>query len=502
MTRRALQLLLVLAAGCATAVKSAGDGPRDKIRQAEHGLPAATEFADGPERAAYAAAHAHEAKGDATNGEQARVEWAQAAQLYAALVEKPGAAEWRVPLRHRAAELFLRAQRWERAAEVAQALVGDADANDASKAIAARFAATASLGAARAQVKAGQLEKLDLGLGARKERPPAAAWKRVVEATDAYLSRATADPEAARKASAERRAGASPATLALVAAEVQYAHGDLEGARRRLDAVIERWPAEAEVLEQAVPLVLATFLARGDRPGHDAAVDRLRERVAQEAARAGAKERESFAKVQDGLSRARAGARFGAAERLLAEGKAADAAQAFEAVAAEPGGEPANALHNAAVAWDKAGDQAKAAKVRERLVKEHAAAPVAADDALSLAAHRSRGGDHLGAARLYEEFLGRWPTSPNRCVALRNVASELELAGRPAEAATRFVAFGRDDACAKADPNVAALALVVAGKLFESQAKAAYSGATAISGVSDPKAKERVLDAKRRLKGL
>ncbi len=503
MTKRALLAVLLLAAGCATAGKGAGE----KFRQAEHGLPAATEFPDGPERAAYTAAHAHEAKGDAASGEQARGEWAQAAQGYAGLAEKPPTAEWRVPLRHRAAELFLRAQRWDKAFETAEVLVQDAHASDASKAVAARLAATAALGAAVAAVKAGQLEKLDLGLAPAKKEPngraPPATWKRVVDATDAYLARSGADPES-KKPPPERRNGVSPAELALAAAEVQVGYGDADGARRRLEAVMERWPSEAEVLEQAVPLYLGTFLARGDREGHDAAVERLREKVTQEATRAaGAKEKAALAKLQDMLSRARAGARFAAAERLLADGRAAEAAQAFEAVAAEPGvGEPANALHNAAVAWDKAGDAAKAAQVRERIAKDYPGASVAPDDTLSLAAHHSRRGDHLRSARLYDEYLARWPGSPNRCVALQNVASELDLAQRPADAAARYLAFGKDEACAKGDPNIAARALFRAGRLFEEQARAAYGGAAEFVGVADPEAKEVVSKAKRRLKGL
>lgn len=497
---RALLLAALLATACATA----GRRPADAIRQAEHGLPAATEFADGPERAAYAAAHAHEARGDAASGEPARAEWAQAAQGYASLAEKPPASSWRVPLRHRAAELFLRAQRWEKAGEVADALVADAAANDASKAIGARLAATAALGAAGAQVKAGQLEKLDLALaGPKKEKPLAPAWKRVVDTADAYAARAAVDPEA-RKAPAERRPGPSPAELALAAAEVQYAHGDLDGARRRFEAVTERWPSDAEVLEQAIPLFLATFLVRGDREGHDGAVERLRERVGRDAAKASApRDKEAFAKVVEGLARARAGARFGAAERLLALNKPAEAAQAFEAVAAEPGvGEPANALHNAAIAWDRAGDAVKAAKVRERILKDHPTSPVAQEDALALAAHRSRAGDHLSSGRLYEEFLTRWPESPNRCLALRNAASELDVANRAAEAAVRYLTFGRDGACAKASPDVAARALLRAGRLFEAQARQAYGEAAALPGVSEAEAKGIVTEAKRRVRGL
>lgn len=492
-SRTAAATLLLLAAACATGRAKSASAP---FPQAGQGLPDASELPEA-EQVAFSAAQAHEAKGDAsTPGE-----WAAAAAGYAGLAERPAAGAWRVPLRHRAAELFLRAQRWERAAEAAGAVVADAQANEASRAMAARLKATALLGAANAAVKAGQLEKLDLAPERKAAaRPPPAAWKRVVEAADAYLGHADADPES--KSPAERRSGVGPAELALVAAEVQYAYGEVDDARRRFEAILERWPSEPEVLEQAVPLYLATFLARGDRPGHDAAVERLRERIAAQSTRATEPaQKAAFAKALEGLSRARAGARFAAAEGLLAQGKAAEAAQAFEAVAAEPGAvDPANALHNAAVAWDQASDAARAAAVRERIVKHHADAPVAAEAAFRLAAFHSRKRDHLRAAGLYDELLRRWPASADRCLALRNVAAELDLAGRPGEAAARYLAFGTDGECAKGDPNVAARALVRAGRLFEAQAKAAYGGAVGLPGVTDPEAQGQVGEAKRRLK--
>jgi len=496
MQRILIPVLLLAAVACATAKGGAA------IRQADQGLPSAAQLPEGPERTAYAAAHGHEAKGDAAGAahDQARGEWALAAAGYADLAERSAAAEWRVPLRHRAAELYLRAQRWDKAADAAQAIVADPQASDASRAIGARLAATAWLGAANAAVKAGQLEKLDLGAD-RKDgpRPAPPAWKRVVEATDAYLARAGADPELRRPAGDRRP---SAAELVLVAAEVQYAYGEIEDARRRLEAALERWPADPELIDEAIPMYLATFLVRGDRAGHASAIERLRERLEAEAAKS-PERKAALAKVLNGLGRARTGARLAAAEDLLEHGKPADAARAFEAAAEEPGApEAANALHNAAVAWEKAGEPAKAAAIRERLLERHPDAAVTAEDALRLATFRSRQGDHAGAARLYDDFLRRWPASPSRCLALRNVASELDVAERAAEAAPRYLAFGKDQGCAKAEPNVAARALVRAGRLFEAQAKASYRGATAIEGVTEPEAKGQVAEAKRRLKGL
>jgi hypothetical protein len=495
MSPRVLVTAILLAgSACATARK----GP--PVRQADQGLPAAAQVPEGPERTALETASAHEAKGDAAGAahDEARAQWTAAAGGYADLADRPEAAAWRVPLRHRAAELLVRAQRWDRAAETAHRIVADPEASETSRAIGARLAATAWLGAANAAAKAGQLEKLDLG-SERKDgaRPPPAPWKRFLDAADAYLARADADPELRRPPS-ERRPSA--AELALVAAEVQYAYGELEDSRRRLEAALQRWPGDPELLEQAVPLYLSTFLALGDGAGHAAAVERLRERLQAEAARSPERKAE-LARVLEGLDRARAGAQFAAAEALLAQGKAADAARAFEAAAGQGAADAAGALHNAAVAWEQAGEPARAADVRERLVRDHPGAPVAADATLRLAAFRSKQGDRLAAARLYDEFLRRWPESASRCVALRNVASELDLAERPADAAARYLAFGRDPACAAADPNIAARALVRAGRLFEAQARAAYEGAAGLAGVTEAEAKAQVTDAKRRLKG-
>ena len=132
---------------------------------------------------------------------------------------------------------------------------------------------------------------------------------------------------------------------------------------------------------------------------------------------------------------------------------------------------------------------------------EHAEAKVAPEDALALADALARRGDPLGDARVYDEYLARWPDGAGRCVALQNVATALERGGRSAEAAVRFAAFGTDPACAKASPDVAARALVAAGRLFDAAAKGSYGAATAVQGVEDPEAKKLVNEARRRMRG-
>jgi tetratricopeptide (TPR) repeat protein len=503
--KRLVILGTLLAAGCATTshgVTGAASPSGPAVPQLD-AIPPPASLPEGPDRDALAAAQAREAKGDAagTAHEQARTEWAAAGAAYADLAARPAFASASRALRLRAAELLLRAQRWDRAEEVATALANDAQAGDPARAVGARLAATAAIGAANAAVKAGQLDKLDLGTEKKgAARPPPPAWRRVVETADAYLARAGADVEPRRAPSDRRLSGPE---IALVAAEVQYAHGELDDARRRLDAALERWPGEPDLLEQAVPLYLATYRARGDRPGELAAVERLRARVDAEASRAPPERKPGYARVLETLARARSGGRFAEGEELLKQKKPADAAKAFEAAAAEPGApDVPGALHNAAVAWEQAGDVVKAAAIRERLLKDHPDAPVTADDVLRLAAYRSRQNDHAGAARLYDDFLRRWPDSPSRCVALRNVASELDVADRPAEAAARYLAFGRDERCARVDASITARALVRAGRLLEGQARTAYEAATSLEGVTDPEARKQVSGAKKRLKGL
>jgi hypothetical protein len=502
---RAFVLVLAVAAsaGCASTTGGAGNAPKAPVPLAQlEAIPSQGTLPEGADRDALAAAQAREAKGDAAGGahDQARADWAAAAAGYAELATRPAFAASARALRLRAAELYLRAQRWEKAEEAGTAIAGDGQASESARSVGARLAATAAIGAANAAVKAGQLEKLDLGPEKKDgPKPPAPPWRRVVETADAYLPRAGADPEPRRAPSDRRLSGPE---IALVAAEVQYAHGALDDARKRLDAALDRWPGDPDLLEQAVPLYLATYQARGDRAGSLAAVERLRVRAEAEAAKAPPERKPGYARVLDAIGRARSGGKFALGEDLLAQKKPAEAAQAFEAAAAQAGApDAASALHNAALAWDQAGDAATAAAVRDRLVREHPDAAVTAEDELRLAAQRSRQGDHVAAARLYDDFLKRWPDSPSRCVALRNVASELDVADQGADAAARYLAFGRDERCVKADPSISARALVRAGHLFEAQAKKAYEAASSLEGVTDPEAKDQVSEARKRLKG-
>jgi tetratricopeptide (TPR) repeat protein len=507
--------LLLLAAACATG-GGGGQAKSERFKQADERLPGESAFAEDAERAAYRDVIDHKRRAmiasESGNADQARAEYTAAAEALSSLLDRFGSNEFQIPLRYNASEMYMQGQQWEKAGVQAERAATDPHANDKTKAMAYHLGAQAWLNAANAEVKAGKNEPIKLAYVEQrrgeplKPRVPPGAWKRFVDTADAYQQRLEADPET-QKPAAERRL-MPPQQLALIAGEVEYAFDNMEDARRRFEVVMQRWPGDADAMEAAVPLYLQTFLIKGDQAGYEAAVKRTRETVEAEAKKTtDPKAKEAYGKVLDAVGRAEAGARFGDAQKLLEAGKPAEAATAFEALAAEQraGGDVPGALHNAAIAWDKAGQPAKAAAIRQRILKEFPDSKIAPNNALLVAAYHSKKGDHSDAARMYGEFVQKWPDNPNRCVALQNVAAELDTAKRQADAAERYLVFGKDAACAKADPNFAARALYRSGQLFTlakkpAKAKEAFGAAVAVQGVTDTVAKSQIEDARRRLK--
>jgi hypothetical protein len=342
--------------------------------------------------------------------------------------------------------------------------------------------------------------RIEAGVEAPEPRPAPEPWQRFVQATDAFLAAAPAAPEPEGRLM-------SAGLLALVAARVAYASGDMQGAQRRLAAILERWPQDAQVFQGAAPLYVQTFVAQEDYAGAEQAIARVRDAASAQAGQAtDADARGGYEKVAEEAGRVGAGIRFEQAKALLEEGKAQEAAQAFEALADE-GGDVAAALSGAAVAWDRAGDGDRAAELRRRIVEEHADSRAAPQAALQLAAYLAKKGDHAASGKTYGLHADRWPDDPNHCVALRNGAVELDLAKSAVEAADRYRAFGAEARCAEASPDVAALALHRAGQLYlgakkRAEARDAFQAAASIEGVTTPDAKRRVSDARAQAKRL
>ncbi|HTT69911.1 MAG TPA: hypothetical protein VMG32_01705 [Anaeromyxobacteraceae bacterium] len=501
LTRLVALVALPAAAGCA-APRPRPEPPQPvPPHQADEPLePGTTLRAGEAAQAAYGTAFESLARGDAARDggdlDQARKEWSAAADgLLRA--EAAGASAWRLTLRYQAAQLLGRAGAYERSAQLAAGVARDPEADEDSRAMGWHLAAQALVNVATAEARAGTLPPVRLlfadqrGPGPLAPQPPPGAWKSFVEAVDAYLSVCDADPTLSRPP--EEQTLPSPGRLAVGASKVSYAFDDMADAQRRLAAVFSRWPSDAEALVEAIPLYLQTFLVTGDRQGYQAAAERLGQLLEEELAKAEGRSRDLFARAQDELKKAVSGAALLAAQKLFDAGKSAEAAEAFEAVAADPSSpDAASALHNAAIAWDRAGDPARAAGLRERILQEYPDSRVAPSATLTLAAFQAKKGDHAAAAKLYGDFLDRWPEHGNRCIAMQNVAAELDLAHRAADAADRYLTFGRDPVCSRANASVALIALRRARALFDQAgrpARAREAAAAADALARKPKEK-------------
>jgi outer membrane protein assembly factor BamD (BamD/ComL family) len=508
----------LLAFGCATSGR-AGQGFDGRAKQADERLPAAARFYDETERALVDEAQARQTAGrklvEEGNLEEARAEFGAAAERYARFADSYPSSEWRVAFRYKAAEFHLFAQQHDRAAAQADKVLADPAASDVTRAMTAQLAAVAWRGVAVQRIKAGELEPTKLARADERAgaplspRSPAEPWRRFIAAVDAYLPVWQKHPEAAKRPS-DRNLALTPWHGALIAAEIEYSCDNMEAAQRRLEAVIASWPGEADVMESAVPLLLQTFIARGDDAGFGAAKDRVKKVLEEQGSKAGEpRAKEGFSKLREQVVRLEQARDFAAAKRLMEGGKAAEAAEGFEHFAADHGAatDAPVALFNAAQAWDAAGKPERAMAAREKLVASYGDSKVAPLAALFLANGASKREDHAAAARYYGAYIDRWPDAPNRCLALQNVGYELDVQGEKAGAAERYLAFGTDARCAKERPNEAAKALYRSGKLLidakqKAKAKDAFEAATRVDGVTDPTAQRQIEDAKRQIKRM
>lgn len=520
---RLMLTFLALATACATATTAttAGAAPDpQRYKQADFKYPPdPRSFDDDIERGFLGNILTHHQTAimaqTSGNMDQARAEWAAEARALVEFCEKFPSNDYRVLFRYQAAKLFWYAQQGEAAAEQAEKVTVDPAAAKKSRAAASRLAAAAWLSVAFGKARTGALDKITLPTAEqRRDRPlaprsPPGEWKRYVLAADAYAEVAADDPDKDKPAS-ERLVSVSPAELAMRAGQIQYAFDNMEDARARFEKVIQTWPGEVEALEGAVPLYLQTFAVLKDDAGGAAALARVKETVTASAAKAtDPKAKEGFAKVLEVLSRQEGALAFASAQKLLDEGKPAEAAAIFEQLAATAAGQDGAAfLNNAAVAWDKAGQADKASGLRERLVAEFPDSKLAPAALLTLAGSNSKAGKHDAARGLYQDYLTRFPDGSFRCGALQNLGVELEALKKPLEAAAQYQAFGADARCAGEDYNATARLLFRAGELFakggkKAEAKAAYATVAKLgASVTDVVSKSLVTESKKRMKGL
>lgn len=503
-------LLLPLLAACAGA-PVAPSGPA--FQPASQALPSPGSLDDASEQGklsdALVQTRVADAARDAGNADAARSGWRTAGNGLLALGATPS--RWKLVYQAAGARLLQQAGDYDAAAAAAAKLIADPDADPASRAVGARTRAAVLNQLATAEIKAGRLEPLSNASAEKRKgkelqpRAPADVWKRLLEADDAYVGVHKADPEPG----AENAAGA-----AYQAGLIEYSHDNMEAAARRLWAVVEAFPS-SRMLPDAIGLWLQTFLVRGDAAGHAAALDKAAAAVQAEGKRLGAApatpegraRAEQLARLGEQLAREKEGLGFASGSRLLSEGKGREAALALEAFAAEHPEHPdaPSALYNAAIGWTQAKERKKALAAREAVIARYASSRVAPKALLALAGDHYAAGDHAGAAKLYAQYLERWPGGDDRCLAALNLGAELDAARQTGDAAQRYLAFGTDAQCSKADPNTAAQVLYRAAAILnkggkKADAQAALRALAGLGGVTDATARSYVEDARARVK--
>jgi TolA-binding protein len=441
-----------------------------------------------------------------------------------------------------AVERYLNAREWQKAAETAQRLLNDKDAEPVTKAIASRYGAGAWQMVAVADMKSGKIPPLKLvPSGARKGEPAKPRmvdlpWKMFVEDADAYSKYRQADPTTKLTAEEQKAAGgADAAQLEMIAAQVEFGYDNMEDAQRRFGNLIANYPSRADLMESAVPLYLDTFQFTKDRPALEAALAKVEpiiagemRRTAGEAAAPGASEQVKkdaliYARLATQLKDAAGGGDYAAAADLMAkgdaaakEGKAADAtarykeaAALFEKFAAASKDSPdaPNALFNAALALDKAKDGKGAVAARERLLATYPDAKMAGPTYVLLGQGLWNEGNYAGSAAAYDRYLEKFPDGAQRCLALQNGGYALQKAGKKADAVQRFQRFAGDATCTKDDPNMAARVLYETGKSLAEQKKTAdakkvFQQLVALPGVTGVVEKSYQADAAQRIKSM
>ena len=439
-----------------------------------------------------------------------------------------------------AAGRYLAAKEWEAAAEAAQRMMADPKGAPVTKAIAARYASGAWQMLAIQEMRSGKIPQLKLqpstnrGGAAHAPRIPDRPWKMFVESADVYAANWSADPSS--KLTAEQRrvqGGTDLGQLQLIAAQVEFGYDNIEDAQKRFAKIIEMHPHRADLLETAVPYYLDTFKILKDPKGLEAAAARIEPSVAAEAKKAAEaavapdateeqkKNAVALAKIATELKEGAKGGEYNEAAALMAkadalakEGKPEAAAQYRESAALyekfaagnKTSPDAPNALFNAAIAHDKAKDGKKGVAVREQLVKEYPDAKVLPQTLLLLGSNLAASREYAASVKYNEEYLRRWPETPQRCVAMQNLGVALQETKKPAEAAAVYVKFATDPGCGD-DANTTARVLYSAVKMQveakkPAEAKKTLQTLVALKGVTDPVSKSYQADAAERLKKM
>jgi tetratricopeptide (TPR) repeat protein len=285
------------------------------------------------------------------------------------------------------------------------------------------------------QIGSGQLESVKAKTNKeRGEKPPqpmaiAPIRMKMIEASDRYVKLLP-------------RSERAPA-IAYRAAEVFYAHDQLEEARKRFEAIIAMAPGN-EVARYASNLIIESYLAAKDWENVERWSQRLIDVASKEPPK-GADDQKQRGEFVESLKVFKVGAQFKRAEKFDAEGKYEEAANTYvQLVNENPKHEFADkALFNAAVAYEKVKLFERASNVYQRIYDEYPKSELAPRALFRVGVNYEKGYDFPAAIAAYTKLVERYPESENRADALYNVAVTLENMQQYGQAAQAFKRYAQ-----------------------------------------------------------
>lgn len=245
-------------------------------------------------------------------------------------------------------------------------------------------------------------------------------------AVDAYLARGLTrqnDPEL-------------PARLAYRVANEYYKYLNLDEARRRFLAIIEKYPQDL-VASYAAINVINSYRIENDWENIQVWAKKIEELQLGKP--------EQRAQLQEEVRLFQLGAQFKEAERLFEAGEYVQAAEAFVVlVDRDPKNKFADrALQNAAIGYQKARRYDSAARIYQRIVSDYPDSPYVEGALLQLAENAKKFYDFDRAVRSYQALRARFPKSQYAAYALLTAGVLLEAEGRLDEAARSCEEFAR-----------------------------------------------------------
>lgn len=279
--------------------------------------------------------------------------------------------------------------------------------------------------------------------------------------------------------------------VAYRAARLYYAHNEFPEARRRFEAIVQRYP-KSEVARDSTNLIVETFLVDKDWRS----VEEVSERLA-----SNTQVIDPSSGLHQELVKFKLAGRFKRADELMKEEKYEEAAKKYiQVVDEEPRHEFADkALNNAAVAYEKTRRFDSALKLYERIYREYPKSELADAALFRVAVNAENSYDFDKAVGSYQKLVKDYPTAKDREAALFNTARLLEGQQRYPEAAAAFQRYADQYPNAPDAPKNQYRAALILEKQGDSRGQVRALEQFIRKFSSKPEQVELVLDARRRM---